>query len=1313
MTYLIGENGYGGGITDLTAWRDACEVHIKGKAFDPKFPHHHVIAPGRCGLVYVDDGTSQLEAVFGQDEDKYDVLFQMGGVNKWRGFVQPAELENILYTPGESRIVAVDRLGILDGIPYVKPTDQSDYTGNETYIKIIAQCLAYTGLGLGISTHNYWYPRTGSNDLTINDDPFAGIVCDQVQFYDANQNPFSLRFVLEQILDLHLCTLYQWNEKWIISQRKRKDEGGGVYRVFNYKSDGTADTPATSNLTLRRTVAIASGYTFDKPPSRKGTPAIAEASCFYRHGNPFESAFGNLSFEEALSTTTDIGNWKTIGTGTVTNPDHFPVEDDNAISRSFPTRYIVGPIGNADYVVGIEQKSAVPVTGGANNRIFLSWYMKLLAAATGTGIEFAYDVIVEGAQTWYWNGSAWTTTDPGHVRVTLHEKQHFHQAWGEFQVSTAAMLDGATPITGNVRVRIWQAIELDTGGGQKNFVHLVDSFSMGVIVSDAPANEATHYQRAVKGKTSGHKMAVRDFVIGDGPTDTHVSATALKSGGTPADWFNASWLRRWKVTFNSALVPSDQTNFDWYIDLSKFAGVNDSGGNDMFVNARADGGDIRLTDGDGTTELPTELRDFNQGAKTGRLYFKHPNMTSAANASAYLYVANAAATRPADGDANGAHNVYRSEYKFVTHHDETPGPTPQTISDSTSNNNDGQAINMDAADLIAGNAGSAHDFDGVNDHIKVPHHASLDLDTSGTITIDINFTSASSFDAVFGKRQDDLAVRQNYGLNYSTTANLQLFFWSNGAYRVHGVDWATNFVFGTWYRLDLVLKEVGANVESIIYKNGVVIGTKTHTTQQLETNTAALYLAGAGLDATTVHKNSPIKLDEFKVYNGEKPADYIKASYENYYNATFVTVGAAEELTTALNKGNATKNWSYGVIPFDSGLNIFQFRNNQLVKENRNAQRLISCRLAAVGANIVEPTHYMQIERPDGVTLDDYTWSEIKIYPDSAGVNAIADLEQFTDGVDSNAECVIGIKPNTTLASSLGQLVGLPCDVVTDSTINSGPDTLYLADSTGRIRKATIDPLATGWPVTTITTIAAGRTISELKVDQAAGWIFTIEIVTAGNTYKLVRRKLDGTGAIDLLTFTASQFIGNFTLSRKLARVYIGVNGTTLPPHNLVEYDYNSTLLRTIKTEAVSGTMFHLAVDPNGTDIFWMSQEQDDLFKRNLTTLAETTINANVSEDPNSLGTAYLSGSIYRRVAGKILGIDVVTGVENTVDTYAHVSDEGLAVDILREKIYWGETSGVNTSDVHEISANGTGERTVISLADGGTHFVAMDTGFD
>jgi hypothetical protein len=80
-------------------------------------------------------------------------------------------------------------------------------------------------------------------------------------------------------------------------------------------------------------------------------------------------------------------------------------------------------------------------------------------------------------------------------------------------------------------------------------------------------------------------------------------------------WYDNDWGYRVKVTVQSSQIDSDLSNYPVYVDLNDLpAGFHS--------NVNSDGGDIRVTKSDETTEVAREVVFYTAASDTGKLFFK-------------------------------------------------------------------------------------------------------------------------------------------------------------------------------------------------------------------------------------------------------------------------------------------------------------------------------------------------------------------------------------------------------------------------------------------------------------------------------------------------------------------------------------------------------------------------------------------------------------------------------------------------------------------------------------------------------------------
>lgn len=137
-------------------------------------------------------------------------------------------------------------------------------------------------------------------------------------------------------------------------------------------------------------------------------------------------------------------------------------------------------------------------------------------------------------------------------------------------------------------------------------------------------------------------------------------------------WYNNSWSKRILIT------PSSTTPDALFYELANAPAA-------FWDNVRSDGGDIRITKSDGTTEVAREISGFDFSGKKGQLWIA----TSSATAF-YLYYGNASATEPLASDTYGKEAVWpTNKFVCVLHLNESSG---KTLADSTANHLDGTSL---------------------------------------------------------------------------------------------------------------------------------------------------------------------------------------------------------------------------------------------------------------------------------------------------------------------------------------------------------------------------------------------------------------------------------------------------------------------------------------------------------------------------------------------------------------------------------------------------------------------------------------------
>lgn len=357
-----------------------------------------------------------------------------------------------------------------------------------------------------------------------------------------------------------------------------------------------------------------------------------------------------------------------------------------------------------------------------------------------------------------------------------------------------------------------------------------------------------------------------------------------------SDWYGSSWIKRVKITVNSALATgTDLTNFPVYVNLSDLPST-------FFDVVQNDGDDIRVTTLDGVTELPIELVSINTGSKTGELYFKAPSISTTTNTTFYIYYNNPSVGGYSATDTFGRNNVWTNNFAAVWHMNNVGS----TIIDSTGKGSTGTKGPAAAAPTqVASPRGSAQSCDG-NDYIEFgdvldPDNADWTISTwfkqsvVGTAQANILYNKENVYEAAAGGGNHQYAWQPSwawYGPGGFTTAS------------------------GTWaYGVTTYNK-----VQQIMYKDGVNVFSRAQT-GAIGNNTEQLQFCARGNLAHNSFFNG--QLDEVRMASTSRSAGWIKTEFNNQSNPTgFYSVQAEEQVddgrllpSTLLSTSNFTETY--------------------------------------------------------------------------------------------------------------------------------------------------------------------------------------------------------------------------------------------------------------------------------------------------------------------------------------------------------------------------------------------------------------------
>lgn len=311
------------------------------------------------------------------------------------------------------------------------------------------------------------------------------------------------------------------------------------------------------------------------------------------------------------------------------------------------------------------------------------------------------------------------------------------------------------------------------------------------------------------------------------------------------------------------VVMGNHTNFPLWIKLTDA---------DLAARARNDGTDIHFVAG--TTDLDFEIQRWEKNTGSLEAWVRVPSLGSGTQLA--IRYGDLAAAHAADAPGTFA------GYQAVWHLDDALVNT--TVADARNLSN-GTAVSLTTTDSVAAQLGRGVDFEDGAEQITFTNP--LTGNTAHTISAWVNQRATTSNDAIIAMGNGVLNQARWFHSRYNT-ATIAVGFYANDYDNVNEDIIADGWVLLHW------VYEAGGNRRSRIYRDGVQVGTSTHTagintqgTAGTIGNAGALFGVDMGLNAT---------LDEVRIINTARSANWIAAEALNQTTPTmFYTVSAEQQ----------------------------------------------------------------------------------------------------------------------------------------------------------------------------------------------------------------------------------------------------------------------------------------------------------------------------------------------------------------------------------------------------------------------------------
>ena len=332
-----------------------------------------------------------------------------------------------------------------------------------------------------------------------------------------------------------------------------------------------------------------------------------------------------------------------------------------------------------------------------------------------------------------------------------------------------------------------------------------------------------------------------------------------------------------EVTIDSSKVTADQTDFPIYVDLSNLDKTTD-----IFDTCRTDGGDIRVTKSDGTTQLPREVVAIDTTAKTGELHLKYTGTLSSSSDTVIRIYYNGTDTEPASDATYGSQNVW-SGYEAVYH-------LQNLTSDSTGNSY--TLTNNNTVTNTAVKMGNGADFGTSNTDKSLNINNDLGI-TGGTISITgwfrMNTEISTDAQRFFSQQDEGTRVSNFIGYLYNSGDRLLKWYRAKNYVGTDLVSYATTLGTDDIHYIGYIYD--GTNIKGYLAGSEVASGTASGNGTTAGSDRFSIGVSQDPAEGTFTNYSS-IDADEVRVSSTALSSTWIATEYNNQSSpSTFYSVG--------------------------------------------------------------------------------------------------------------------------------------------------------------------------------------------------------------------------------------------------------------------------------------------------------------------------------------------------------------------------------------------------------------------------------------
>lgn len=522
---IFDRDAYAGSVIDLVLTGRPCQVRYGGKGdlFD-------VIHGSELTINILAGPSDDYGWIKTTDSLKYKVIVYLDTAIYWTGFVLPGQIIED-YLPWRTIMVTCsDRLGLIDNIPYA--LDGVLYEGYDTYLNILFKALVATGLTLKIRTIVNLF-ESAMNDGS-GDDPIFQASINQNKFINSELEPSSCRTVVEECLRSLKCRLFQAAGIWYIVRTVEYEGSSLTYCQYTYLAGGVV----TGSLSVQRTITDTSGtprFMLMRGTQIEQNQALKSYSIKQDYGLR-ESLLLGWNFTEK--------EWDSA-----TTLKHFTISATSLWKRWFdkgvPFMYCAGSSADSNKyfesdVIAVQTTNAVAMT------------LNIVGGNFQTLARMRVHFMVIGiSDTYYWDGSDWTTTIGTGWKVSMDSDNP------DFDAVDHVFNIDAWPVDGNFKIKIFDPAALSAFFIKEIIVQAktsstIETVSSSIVKIEVEPNNAIDAQDETILFTDGNTDLFGQEIFYDGLIKVgSVISVAWKAASSSGYYKLWEWAARYQIDQNA------------------------------------------------------------------------------------------------------------------------------------------------------------------------------------------------------------------------------------------------------------------------------------------------------------------------------------------------------------------------------------------------------------------------------------------------------------------------------------------------------------------------------------------------------------------------------------------------------------------------------------------------------------------------------------------------------------------------------------------------------------------------------------------